>query len=342
MLPTARFGAGPFQGSIDASIALLSGYNTNQQADPKSNLPTQYFIRHNSAVTNLLSSSGVDAKSESNVQGSVSNVNSRYSDFKSNWVHIFPEAFVHQVYPPHRYTLRYFKWGVARMILESTRPPIIVPIYAYGFDEVIPEDKEDDYNFLKRLGKSKLRVKVGQPLNDEDIAKFREEWIRLVEKEQHAQVEKVQKKIKTWKQTFYGLVPKTSWFWSSVPANGQKAERIDSNVIPIIPGDMDKKLREGTEAEAIRGKVSKYLRSELEKLRVSIGFGPEQLDFGDPEFWNPETGGCHDVPVMGNVNKLESHKSLNLFHLLKEELNIKTPHMPTIASMSSTLANFEK
>lgn len=88
---------------------------------------------------------------------------------------------------------------------------------------------------------------------------------------------------------------------------------------------MDTELREGKLAQELRSKVALYLRAKLEELRVSFGFEPEKLDFGNPEFWNPVTGGCRDVPVMGDVNKLDTHKDLNLFHLLKEELNIKTP-----------------
>lgn len=314
MLPTSRFGAGPFQGSMDASVALLSGYDTNQSADPRSNLPTEYYIRNytSPALQSLTTSS------EHRNNDSVANA----TEFKSNWVHIFPEAFVHQVYPPHRYTLRYFKWGASRLLLESTRPPIVVPIYAYGFDNVIPEDKEDDYNILKTRGKSTLRVKVGKPLDDEEIAQLREEWVNLVKKHKEEEVKKEEQRI-GWKETAWKAVPKASWLWSSSSPNLNPS--VNSNVVPIIAGDMDTELREGKLAQELRSKVALYLRAKLEELRVSFGFEPEKLDFGNPEFWNPVTGGCRDVPVMGDVNKLDTHKDLNLFHLLKEELNIKTP-----------------
>lgn len=260
-----------------------------------------------------------------------------YKSFKSNWVHIFPEAFVHQVYPPHRYTLRYFKWGIGRMILESTRPPIIVPIYAYGFDDVIPEDKEEDYSIFKKFGKSTLRVKVGQPLSDEAIGKFRQEWVELVESEQRRKQLEIAELNKSWKQKLYDMVmvvPRFGWFWTIGKQRKQDGSR---NVVAMIDGDMDEELREGKKAKELRSRVSFYLRQELEKLRQSMGFEAEKLSFGDPAFWDRETGGCRDVPVMGDVNKLDSHKDLDLLHLLKEELMIKTPSMPSVQSVQSML-----
>lgn len=33
--------------------------------------------------------------------------------------------------------------GVSRLILESTRTPIVVPLFSFGFEKVAPEDKSD-------------------------------------------------------------------------------------------------------------------------------------------------------------------------------------------------------
>lgn len=266
VLSTKRFGEGPFQGSIDASIALLSGYDTKQKQDPRTNLPQTYWIKKDFK--------GADQQ----------------EPFNANWVHIFPEGFVHQVYPPHRYTLRYFHWGASRLMLEATKPPIIVPIYAYGFDNVIPEDKKDDYSLWKQRNKETLRVHVGQPLDDAEVSKYRQQWVDLVK-----QYEEKEKKV------VEGSVSETQ--------------------VSITSGDMPEELRTGAAAQQLRSEVALYLRSELEKVRVSgVGFEKERLDFGNPEFWNMETGGCVDVPVMGDVNKLEVHKMKDFFHLLEDEV----------------------
>lgn len=89
---------------------------TNVCVDPFSDLPTAY-------TTN-----GED----SHLAPSAFACNS-YS-----WVHIFPEGLVHQ---KTEKTMRYFKWGVARLILEASECPDVVPIWLDGFDKVMPEDR---------------------------------------------------------------------------------------------------------------------------------------------------------------------------------------------------------
>lgn len=140
VLSTTRFGGGPFQGSIDAAIHLLS---KDHQEYPKQ---------------------------------------------RSNWVHIFPEAFVHQVYPPHENSLRYFHWGVSRLILEADECPAVLPIFSHGFDKVIPEDRPDDYRLWKQIGTT-IHFGYGKALDEKLLAEFREKWRALVEKEQQGHTE---------------------------------------------------------------------------------------------------------------------------------------------------------
>lgn len=161
VLATGRFGKGPFQGSIDAAINLLSNpLDNTYQTEFDTKQPT------GSAVAN------------------------------SNWVHIFPEAFVHQVYPPHQNTLRYFKWGVSRLLLESSRPPIVVPMFSHGFENVIPEDKEPGYSIFSRLG-TKITFRVGNPVDENIIADYRRQWLDLVKKEGPEGLEDLNETLKT-------------------------------------------------------------------------------------------------------------------------------------------------
>lgn len=207
---------------------------------------------------------------------------------------------MHQVYPPHRYTLRYFHWGASRLLLEATKPPIIVPIYAYGFDNVIPEDKQDDYSLWGQRNKATLRVKVGQPIDDGQVASFRQRWADLVEEEEE-------------KKRINGGAKKIVDVSSS-------SSLTDKNVIPLRHGNMPEELKTGTRAQKLRSEVALFLRSALDSVRESMGLPREKLDFGNPAFWDPETGGCKDVPVMGDVNKLEVHKLKDFFHLLEDEV----------------------
>lgn len=317
-MSTKRFGAGPFQGSIDAAISLLSGHDTSVPLKRNASFPTRYDIRHDYTQSHLFSN-----ESETNITNRESLIKDvltvfetgklpmKNPPFKSNWVHIFPEAFVHQVYPPYRYTLRYFHWGVSRLLLESSRPPIVVPIYAYGFDDIIPEDKEPDYSLLKRMGKTGLKVKIGNPLDEEKIGQYRQEWVDLVQSKTNKIMDATDTELSGNNEEMALIREEKSTY---------------DNRKQIVDGDMPESLKTGPEAQKLRSKVANYLRDELENLRVSLGFerGPEE--FADPAFWDKENGGCKDVPVMGNVNKLEVHKFQDLLKLLENQGEDKRKH----------------
>lgn len=52
----------------------------------------------------------------------------------NKWVHVFPEGRVTQI--PIR-----IKWGIGRMIAETKTPPIVLPIWIDGMDEVWPKQR---------------------------------------------------------------------------------------------------------------------------------------------------------------------------------------------------------
>lgn len=149
VLATGRFGVGPFQGSIDACIRLLSPYNTlpaankNEKHDPK-----------------------------------------RYVHMKPAWVHVYPEGFVLQLQPPFNNSMRYFKWGFTRMILEATKPPVVVPIFTTGFEKIASEETAEDMieRFLPSNFGTEINVTVGDQIDDKIITVYRKEWQDLVKK----------------------------------------------------------------------------------------------------------------------------------------------------------------
>lgn len=61
---------------------------------------------------------------------------SAYLTRRHAWVHIFPEGMIHQ---KEDKTMRYFKWGVSRLILESDPLPDIVPMWIEGPQEIMDE-----------------------------------------------------------------------------------------------------------------------------------------------------------------------------------------------------------
>ncbi|CEP60325.1 lysophosphatidylcholine acyltransferase LALA0_S01e08130g [Lachancea lanzarotensis] len=170
VLSTIRFGGGPFQGSIDASIRLLS---------PDDTLDLEW------------TPSWAQEEKETPQQKQMSTLTKLAQDYtppvkrsKPSWVHVYPEGFVLQLESPYANSMRYFKWGITRMILESTKAPIVVPIFSTGFEKIAPESAAGTKveRYLPRNFGAEIKVMVGNPINDEIIEAYRDEWKKLVEK----------------------------------------------------------------------------------------------------------------------------------------------------------------
>lgn len=159
VLPTKRFGTGPFQGSIDACIRLMS--------------ENKHYAKMDDSKLNYL-----DKINYNFLQ------NRKFKRKSAPWVHVFPEGFVLQLHPPFNNSMRYFKWGVARLILEATEPPIVVPIFSTGFEKIAPEDTAEEgiKRYLPHNIGCDINVTIGDRINDDIIAAYREEWKLLVEK----------------------------------------------------------------------------------------------------------------------------------------------------------------
>ncbi|KAB8264389.1 hypothetical protein BDV32DRAFT_117697 [Aspergillus pseudonomiae] len=100
---------------------------------------------------------------------------SAFSCNSYSWVHIFPEGKIHQA--PNK-TMRYFKWGVARLILETNECPDVVPMWVEGFDQVMHESREFP-RFLPRPGKD-VSVTFGQKVDTDAVfGDMRRRWREL-------------------------------------------------------------------------------------------------------------------------------------------------------------------
>lgn len=75
--------------------------------------------------------------------------------------------------------MRYFKWGVARLILESEPCPAVVPIWIEGAEDVMPEGRPSP-RWLPRFGGA-LRVTFGEAVSETVWKGFRERWRELRE-----------------------------------------------------------------------------------------------------------------------------------------------------------------
>ena len=77
-------------------------------------------------------------------------------------------------------TMRYFKWGVSRLILEATECPDVVPMWIEGTDEVMNE-KRGFPRFLPRINR-KISVTFGQKADAEAVfGDLRSRWLKLKE-----------------------------------------------------------------------------------------------------------------------------------------------------------------
>ena len=103
---------------------------------------------------------------------------SAYPYNRFSWVHIFPEGMTHQ--HPDK-LMRYFKWGIARMILEAEPCPDLLPIWVDGPQKVMDHERGFPRP-VPRPGKDIL-VAFGDLVDVEKVfGEYRRRWRALREK----------------------------------------------------------------------------------------------------------------------------------------------------------------
>lgn len=275
VLGTKRFGEGPFQGSLDAAIRILSPDDTldlefspltreeqkpnliqeinNLRVDPDNMSELVKKVKPTPESTNVLMSK------------------SPFIRTKTSWFHVFPEGFVLQLREPNNNSMRYFKWGVSRLILESTRAPVVLPIFSFGFEKIAPEDSAEEgiNRWLPQNMGAEIHMNFGDPVLDERIEYYREQWRELC------------------------------------------AKYTD----PKNPTDLSPELQSGEKAQKLRSELASELRQNVLDIRESMAyFKPEDPKFRDPRFWKEytKTEGLSDpsVEFIGKnwaIRRLQKH-----------------------------------
>jgi monolysocardiolipin acyltransferase len=175
-----------------------------------------------------------------------------YPSRRHSWIHVFPEGKIHQ--HPDK-IMRYFKWGVARMILESEPCPDVLAMWIDGPQEVMANERTFPRP-LPRPGKH-VSITFGEKINVERaFGPFRERWRELVSR-----------------------------------ADQKRLRMVDSKQLALDEqlGEVyDHELRYGAEAEQLRRDVTLAVRNEVLKVRRSTGLPDEDPKCSLVETWREE------------------------------------------------------
>ncbi|CAN3363021.1 tafazzin [Diutina catenulata] len=176
ILGIRRFGAGPFQPTVDAAIRIVSPDDSVAPGTvPKTMTADDWQLPVAIQEANLAPQMRPSAESTQLLMPTLPFVRK-----KTSWFHVFPEGFVLQLQPPDNNSMRYFKWSVSRLILEATRAPIVVPMFAHGFEKVAPEDITGWKRWFPANLGSEINLFIGQQIPDATIERFRVKWRQLV------------------------------------------------------------------------------------------------------------------------------------------------------------------
>lgn len=242
---------GIFQPTMTQVIRLLSDPHT--QASPASQ-----ELSHE--VTSPSSLPPSDPFSSSQLTYTTNGLDSfpapaAYPSRRFSWVHIFPEGKIHQ--HPDK-IMRYFKWGVARLILESEPCPDVLPMWIDGPQEAMSNLRTFPRP-IPRPGKD-IKIWFGARVDvDAVFGPFRERWQDL--KARSAQKRKA------------------------------LASSSSSSEFPDTLGELhDEELRHGAEAEQLRKEVTLVVRQQVLEMRKRSGLPDEDPKCSLAETWREEGG----------------------------------------------------
>jgi monolysocardiolipin acyltransferase len=146
--------------------------------------------------------------------------------------------------------MRYFKWGVSRLILESEPLPTIIPIFIVGTEQVMHENREFPRS-SPRPGK-KITIAIGEQVDGEKVfGDLRRKWKRLVNMQKDA----LRRKGADWN---------------------------------LAMGELTEGLKYGQEAVDLRKEVTRRVRNEVLKVRRDLGFPDEDPKASLVETWIEE------------------------------------------------------
>lgn len=296
--------AGLFQPTMTQAIRLLSAYPFKTTGEHLPLAPEQ----PRTLTTQSLLQDLRDPFSEGSLTYTTTgrDVHTAPSAFLSNrhaWVHAFPEGLVHQ--HPERH-MRYFKWGVARMILEAEPMPDLVPVFIDGTSDIMNENRTWP-RALPRPGKH-VRVAFGDSVDMEaTFGDLRTRWKALVREAmdaREAEIAAVEAQIAAAAAAVPVKVAPDAGRTGIVAAIPKAPSSIKKPDVLRV-GELTEELKYSTEAREIRAEVASRVRGEVLKLRKSLGYPEEDpaWGFGKAETWARDPKDTKRSPVDGSVEK---------------------------------------
>lgn len=167
--------------------------------------------------------------------------------------------------------MRYFKWGLARLILEADPAPDVLPMFVDGTQRLMPEDRGFP-RFLPRVGKT-VRVAFGEVLDYEGtFGDLKRRWEGLVRRERE--------RVGGGGKGGGGVWDRKGGDGAAVVGRGVDDAAAAPGVLPT------EELMYGKEAQEIRIEVALRMRAEILKVRKALGGYPEpEPAFGLAETW---------------------------------------------------------
>jgi monolysocardiolipin acyltransferase len=263
LLPTQRIQHSPFGGlfqpTVTQAIRLLSAgpftETHNYERSSQSPTPRQSFEKPDladpfSAGSFTYTTDGHDVFPSP----------SAYRNRRHAWVHIFPEGKIHQAPDLH---MRYFKWGIARMILEADPCPDVVPMWIEGMEQVMNEARQFP-RFVPRIWGATISITYGAALDTEKVfGDLRDRWKRLY---------------------------------------GKEMKRIGS-ADGLELGILTDELKYGKEAVKLREECTLRVRKEVLKLAKARGRSDEDPKWSLAETWRHEQGKLEGHMPDGSIVK---------------------------------------
>lgn len=205
--------------------------------------------------------------------------------------------------------MRYFKWGVARLILEAEPMPDVVPMFIDGTCDVMHEDRTWP-RFVPRAGKD-VKVVFGDKVNMEaTFGDLRTRWKALVRREfekREAEIKEVEAQIERETRLSEKAIAsdRQAGRHGIVAARGASALPLGSRKKPDVLriGELTEELKYSKEAEAIRSEVALRMRKEVLKLRKGLGYPDEDPKLGLAETWAKDPKLTKKSPVDGSIEK---------------------------------------